>query len=374
VVTAERNYSALASLQRALAGANVDDDGADADAPFLSVVIRTMGDRRESLRDALLCLAGQHDEDFEVILMVHNPASSAVVDSVRTLVTEEVGDLAARVRVEVAVGVGRSRPLNAALTMVRGRYVAFYDDDDVVLANWVRTFHEASAVAWGRVLRAIVVDQHCVFEPWVDGDGGYVADGELEPIYRERFSLLEHVMGRSAPLHSFAFPRSAFTSLGLKFDEAISVLEDWDFELRAIRFLGVHSVEVVTGVYRRHPDSDSLALHPPSERDAVVADKLREIVADDVFLIDGEELMDFRSTSQLLAQRWRERDEAIIERDQLILDNDELFAQKEREAADKEALALELAQLEEPRALARQWAAVVRNRLRRPRSQSADVP
>lgn len=259
--------------------------------------------------------------------------------------------------------------------MARGRYIAFYDDDDVVLAHWVGTFHEASAAAWGRVLRAVVVDQHCAFEPWGEGEGGFVSDGELEFNYRHRFSLLEHVMGRTSPLHSFAFPRSAFSSLGLTFDEKISVLEDWDFELRAIRFLGVHSVEVVTGVYRRHPDSDSLVLHPLAEREAVIADKLREIVEDDVFLIDGEELMDFRHTSQLLALRWRERDEAITERDQLKSENEALFAQKEREAADKEALATELARLEEPGTLARQFGAVMRDRLRRkPDGHDRDVP
>lgn len=369
----ERDYSAIASLQRALGSAILADDGAEPDAPFLSVVVRTMGDRIECLRDALLCLAGQVDEDFEVIVMVHNPASSGAVDAVRALVQEEVGDLEARVRVEVAVGGGRSRPLNAAIDIIRGHYVAFFDDDDLVLAHWVSTFREASAVAWGRVLRAIVVDQPCHFEMWGNGAGGLVAAGALDAVYRERFSLLEHVVGRSAPLHSFAFPRRTFTSLGLRFNEEIPVMEDWDFELRAIRFLGVHSVEVVTGVYRRHPDSDSAALHTEEERDAVVAHQLREIVAEDVFLIDGEELMDFRLTTQLLAERWRERDEARAERDSLLIEREELFTQKEAEVSDKNALAADLARLEEPGALVRQLGHVLKSGRRRPGGPPPDV-
>lgn len=372
-MSGERDHSAVASLQRALGAASLGDDGAAADAPFLSVVVRTMGDRLESLRDALLCLAGQNDDDFEVVLVVHNPASSASVDDVRALVNEEVADLAGRVRVEVAVGGGRSRPLNAAIDVVRGRYVAFFDDDDLVLAHWVRTFHEASDGAWGRVLRAIVVDQSCVLEPWGDGVGGFVAAGALEANYRERFSLLEHVVGRSAPLHAFAFPRRTFTSLALRFNEEIPVLEDWDLELRAIRFLGVHSVEAITGVYRRHPDSDSLALHPESEREAIVEAQLHEIVAEDVFLIDGEELMEFRHMNRLLDATSRDRDEARAELEVRRAQVAELFAQKEAEAADKEALAAELARLEDPKVLARQLGAVLKSRRWRPGAPSGDV-
>ena len=39
------------------------------DAPFLSVVMRTQGKRTNALKEALLCLNAQTDQDFEVIVM-----------------------------------------------------------------------------------------------------------------------------------------------------------------------------------------------------------------------------------------------------------------------------------------------------------------
>ena len=41
------------------------------DAPFLSVITRTQGKRPEMLRETLLSLVGQTDEDFEVLLIGH---------------------------------------------------------------------------------------------------------------------------------------------------------------------------------------------------------------------------------------------------------------------------------------------------------------
>ena len=43
------------------------------DAPFLSIVMRTVGNRVEAMREALLCLAAQDDDSFELLVMVHNP-------------------------------------------------------------------------------------------------------------------------------------------------------------------------------------------------------------------------------------------------------------------------------------------------------------
>src|SRR5262249_45178909 len=43
-------------------------DAAEPGSPFLSVITRTRGTRTETLRDALLSLAGQTCQDFELIL------------------------------------------------------------------------------------------------------------------------------------------------------------------------------------------------------------------------------------------------------------------------------------------------------------------
>ena len=45
--------------------------------PFLTVLVRTQGKRIEPLRDALLCLAAQSDQDFEVIVLDHDSEPDA---------------------------------------------------------------------------------------------------------------------------------------------------------------------------------------------------------------------------------------------------------------------------------------------------------
>ena len=56
------------NLQQFLSGSVTYAD----DAPFLSVIMRTQGHRPEALSEVLLCLCGQSDTDFEVIIMGHN--------------------------------------------------------------------------------------------------------------------------------------------------------------------------------------------------------------------------------------------------------------------------------------------------------------
>jgi hypothetical protein len=50
---------------------------------------------------------------------------------------------------------------------------------------------------------------------------------------------------------SWAFPRGLFTELGLSFDEALDVCEDWDMILRSSLLVGVEDVPALTSIYRR---------------------------------------------------------------------------------------------------------------------------
>ena len=83
-----------------------DPRPAPSDGPFLSVIMRTQGQRMALLEDALLCLAGQADADFEVVLAVHtdDPEDVGRVDR---LVTTFEPNFAFRVRVLHVVGGGR---------------------------------------------------------------------------------------------------------------------------------------------------------------------------------------------------------------------------------------------------------------------------
>ncbi len=219
-------------------------------APFLTVLLRTRGRRPATLEDALLSLAAQTCDRFEVLVLVHDPEEGAVAAVEATVATFHPR-FAGRVRVVPVEGGGRAHPLNVGARMARGRYVAALDDDDVAFANWVACFEEAAGRAPGRVVRACVATQTVRSLPgaW-GGDDGYEVVSRPHVDYPIEFDYLDHLVDNRTPNNGYAVPRQAVTDLGLTWDESLPVLEDWDHLMRAAAALGVESAPTVSALLR----------------------------------------------------------------------------------------------------------------------------
>jgi Glycosyl transferase family 2 len=246
----------LDDLRERAARITTPPDGETIDRPFLSIVVRTQGRRPGAIRDALLCLLAQTVPDFEIIVTVHNATVEQIADVRRAL-----GDLPAAMREAMRMleveGGGRARPLNEAFARANGRYVAFLDDDDLVLGHWVESFSTLANRVPGAVLRAVCVEQAVVVEAW-DGDRpGLRSIGPVVFRYPPEFDLVEHLAHNRTPFMAYAFPRTVFHQLGLRFDETLDICEDWDFELQAALLVGVASTDAVTCVYRRWTGGES---------------------------------------------------------------------------------------------------------------------
>jgi glycosyltransferase involved in cell wall biosynthesis len=229
----------------------VRDFGAvpDASRPFLTVLLRTQGDRIEPLKDALLCLASQTDEDFELLVLVHN-AGRHETDLVQRAIEQQPPHFADRIRIVSVEGGTRGTPLNEGLSIAEGSYLAVYDDDDLVFANWVEEFHRLAADAGGRLLRATTAVQSVSVATWPHGQTGFSTSSWPAAEHPERFHVLEHFRVNQTPFMSLAFPSVVFSKLGLTFDERLAVCEDWDIILRASLFCGVEDVNALTSIYR----------------------------------------------------------------------------------------------------------------------------
>jgi hypothetical protein len=239
-------------LRRALGGL-VEVLAAEREAEhevFLSIVIRTQARRWEQLQDALLCLAAQTDRAFELLLMLHG-VEPELRERVRELVREYPAEFADRVRVIDVSGGTRTRPLAVSVEHARGAYIAFYDDDDLVMANWVEAFHSGARSAPGQVIRANVATQLNRPEAWLNGVDGQRSIGVAKAEYARRFNLIDHLERNHTPFMGLAFPREFFTLWGEGFDETLPVCEDWDILLRAATLLGVRSVPELTAIYRQ---------------------------------------------------------------------------------------------------------------------------
>ena len=214
----------------------------------MSVLIRSQGRRLTTLADALLCLIGQENQDFEVLLLAHCVPAEAQ-RALEALVRDLPPDLAHRTRLILVEGGGRSRPLNVGIARAQGSYVTVLDDDDLVLGNWTSVLLETARTYPGRVVRGVAVEQDIAEDP---ADPQRFRTLSLpRAVYPSDYDMLSHLVRNYTPLMALAFPRSVFRDLGLRFDEELPVVEDWDLQLRAVSVCGIATVPEVIAVYRR---------------------------------------------------------------------------------------------------------------------------
>lgn len=225
--------------------------------PFLSVLVRTQGRRPAALEDTLLTLAAQSCQDFEVLVLAHDPAEGTLA-ALQEMVAAFHPRFAERVRVLAVEGGGRARPLNEGARAARGRYLAMLDDDDIAFAHWVASFKKAAERAPGHVARACVATQLVRLLPgaW-DGADGYEVVSRPHVDYPIEFDYLDHLVDNRTPNNGYAVPRAAVLDLGLGWDESLPVLEDWDHLMRTVAVCGVESSPTVSALLRTWTEGGS---------------------------------------------------------------------------------------------------------------------
>jgi hypothetical protein len=261
-------------------------------ARFLTVVMRTQLRRPDNLREALTCLAGQIDEDFDVSLMVHHQ-DPAVAAEAEALVAEFHPTFAGRVSVIPVLAGGRSRPLNEALDRLRSDYVAFLDDDDLVTADWVGSFRDGADGV--RIVRTWTAERP-ITQVAGDATPYDIVDG-LELRWAVPFDLAQHLWQNHSPICSWAVPRSAIEAANLRFSEQVDVIEDWHFLIRAASLVGVRDVPRVTSIYHRWVTGESsTSLHRQEVWRAT-----QHLLLDQ---LDREPLLLPRGSASALAELW----------------------------------------------------------------------
>ncbi len=225
-------------------------------APFLSVIMRTQGKRPQMLKEVLLCMQGQTDTDFEILLILHNGDDDAKA-SVEGLLQMQPTDMREKIRYHELSGGTRTAPLNFGASMARGEYFAMLDDDDLVFDNWVENYRQAATKQSGSVLRAYGCTQVWTARESADGTPVLRADSTVENRYCTPFDLVAHLNDNSTPISCVAIPSFCYHSLGLRFDDDLTTAEDWDFIMRCILTVGVYDTRQLTFVYRLWNGADS---------------------------------------------------------------------------------------------------------------------
>ena len=234
-------------------------------APFLSVIMRTRGDRPEALSEVLLCLSGQSDLDFEVLIMGHN-LSDEGRESVNYIIGNLPDYMEGKVRLVEVTGGNRTTPLSRGFEAAKGRYISILDDDDLVFDNWVESFHSLEKDNAGKIFHS-----YCAAQDWKvteNGEGQKILTSisGFRTVYCSPFEMVEQLSVNHCPTFSLAFPSFVYNVLNIRFDESLTTTEDWDFLMKCAFICGVADVPEVTGVYRMWINAESSAtLHSNKE-------------------------------------------------------------------------------------------------------------
>ena len=216
----------------------------------MSVLIRTQGKRRETLKETLLSLYAQTNQDFEIILLAHKVEKECIreIEEVLALQPAKFREKIRLIRVSYGE---RGAPLNAGWAYARGRYVSILDDDDVVFAHWIEEFSALANTNMGRILHAYSVTQ--LWSRMSNACSSQIlrACGAPKPFYCSNFSWLSQLQSNSCPTLSLAFPSYLFQEYGFRFDEMLTTVEDYDFLQRTAHIAGVVDAPVITSIYRK---------------------------------------------------------------------------------------------------------------------------
>ena len=197
------------------------------DLPLVSVLIRTMGDPR--LEQAIASVCAQNYPQLEIIVVAAHGQSQppAWVDA-----------LPHRVRwVSLLRPLIRPQAANAALEHAQGQYCIFLDDDDIFAPGHIDKLVHALQSQTG--VHAAHTDTQVV-NP----------QGQEVLRYDRPYQSQRLIFTNIFPIHSVLFARSLVALQGCRFDEALPVLEDWDFWLQVSTHTSFVHVPGCSAIYR----------------------------------------------------------------------------------------------------------------------------
>ena len=182
-----------------------DATAAGADAPLVSVVVRTIG--RSSLQRSIDSVASQTHRRIELVL-VHARAAG--------IATPRCDGL--EVRIAGGSTLNRPQAANAGLDAAGGDWILFLDDDDRFASDHVASL---LATAITRGARVAYSATSCV-------DAGGVEIATIRTPFDRRVLFRRNYIQIGAAL----FHRSLVDDGACRFDESFEMLQDWDFWLQ----------------------------------------------------------------------------------------------------------------------------------------------
>ncbi len=210
--------------------------------PKVSVLIRTMGNRNDLLREAIQSVMHQTypTKSIEIVLVQDGKANLGRF-------VKEFEGIAIQYKA-LGSNKGRCAAGNLAMEMATGTYCVFLDDDDMFFAD-----HLEQLVATAEANKADVAYAYgWELSSEYSHDGRRILrEGMGQVTYDEPvFSFARLLTYNFLPINCVLFKKACFEKCG-GFDEELDFLEDWDLWLRfAYQFRPFALMPKVTSMYR----------------------------------------------------------------------------------------------------------------------------
>ncbi|MER3428836.1 MAG: hypothetical protein C4334_12215 [Pyrinomonas sp.] len=221
--------------------------------PKISVIVPTRN-RPHMLREALQSLTAQREADFEVI----------VVNDAGQSVAHVVADFARALNVtylELPTNRGLPAARNRGVELSRGRYIAYLDDDDLLLPAHLAAL--STRLDDKPSVGLVYSDALLLRQRWTPSGLRTVAHRLLAHDFAVEIMRHDSFIAPSAMMHR----RECFAEVG-PFDETMRwCYEDWDFLLRVANRYDIERVAVATAVIRLRADASNMSSVVNAERE-----------------------------------------------------------------------------------------------------------
>ena len=216
---------------------------------FLSVVIATEGKHPERLQDTLLCLQGQADQDFEIILVIFR-GQGGNDQVIRQMISTQGEAFQKKIRIAEGKAGSRGAAMNLGMAMARGDYVAFLTEDDLLFDHWVQSFHEGVENHEGMILRSYTLAQEwSKIESKTDWPGSTTVSGPDASA-----CVPFETMGEGAECRcigaGIAFPMDLFRDRHFLMNEGIGSEAEVEYLIRGRSVAGIYETTRTVGIRR----------------------------------------------------------------------------------------------------------------------------
>ena len=240
----------------------------DTSYPLVSVITRTYGGKDGKKRLALLkqaaaCIAQQTWPCLQWIVAEDaalGGSKQGLCGTATAMFLREFSRLHPAIEVTYlpCTPGGRSAAGNAALTMAKGEWIGFLDDDDLLYADHVETlmqavFEDASTEGTKERLPLVAVYARAFDVPSEFGDPIEEDEPFMHPGHDRSFDPEALLLFNYMPIQSVLFHRCLYERRG-GFDPALDYLEDWNLWVRYAQQHRFLYVPKTTSLYRTPRD------------------------------------------------------------------------------------------------------------------------